>query len=279
VSLVWSVLIVLGATGIAIAAILLVRRRAPEGGYFADGDRAAGVFGVIATGFSVLLGLIVFLAFSSYDQSRTGAETEAMAVRLQYETAQFMPPSVRTDLSNELQCYALYVIHTEWPRLEARTEADDSISPWSITMAQTLQGVEPRSYSAQVAYDKWQDRTADREEARRDRIHGAVGVIPGMLWVVLLFIAGTIFGFMMLFADSAERKLAQAVQVGSVVAVLASMLVLINFLDHAFTSGYGGLRPVAMERTLGVLNQERTIANNSAPLPCDATGTPTGAAA
>jgi hypothetical protein len=78
---------------------------------------------------------------------------------------------------------------------------------------------------------------------------------------------------MMLFADSAERKLAQAVQVGSVVAVLASMLVLINFLDHAFTSGYGGLRPVAMERTLGVLNQERTIADNRTPLPCDATGT------
>ena len=32
------------------------------------------VFGVLATGFSVLLGFIVFLAFESYDQSRSGAE-------------------------------------------------------------------------------------------------------------------------------------------------------------------------------------------------------------
>jgi hypothetical protein len=45
-----------------------------------DGDRAAGVFGVLATGFAVLLGFIVFLSFTSYDQSRTGAETEARMV-------------------------------------------------------------------------------------------------------------------------------------------------------------------------------------------------------
>ena len=69
-----------GGSRCAAAVMLLVRRRAPEGSYFADGDRAAGVFGVIATGFAVLLGLIVFLAFESYDQSRSGAEAEARLV-------------------------------------------------------------------------------------------------------------------------------------------------------------------------------------------------------
>ncbi|HEX5878737.1 MAG TPA: hypothetical protein VF468_10500, partial [Actinomycetota bacterium] len=44
---------------VAVAAMLLVRRRAPEGSFFNDGDRASGVFGVLATGFSLLLGLIV----------------------------------------------------------------------------------------------------------------------------------------------------------------------------------------------------------------------------
>src|SRR3954447_908901 len=107
-SLAVAMLVTAAAAGFAVSAILLVRRRAPEGGYFADGDRAAGVFGVIATGFSVLLGLIVFLAFSSYDQSRTGAEAEAMAVRLQYETAEFLPTSVRAELGGELECYARY---------------------------------------------------------------------------------------------------------------------------------------------------------------------------
>ena len=89
----WGSLLTLGVAAAAIAAMLLVRRRAPEGGYFADGDRAAGVFGVLATGFSVLLGFIVFLAFTSYDESRSGAETEALMVAQQVETAQFFPAS------------------------------------------------------------------------------------------------------------------------------------------------------------------------------------------
>ena len=62
-----AIAIVMVVAGLAIGAMLLVRRSAPDGSYFHDGDRAAGVFGVLATGFSVLLGFVVFLAFASYD--------------------------------------------------------------------------------------------------------------------------------------------------------------------------------------------------------------------
>jgi hypothetical protein len=75
-----AALIIVGASGIMVAAMLLVRRRAPEGGYFADGDRAAGIFGVLSTGFALLLGFVVFLAFTKYDDSRAGAEAEALLV-------------------------------------------------------------------------------------------------------------------------------------------------------------------------------------------------------
>src|SRR4029450_7430888 len=70
-------LVVFTASAGMIAAILGVRRRAPEGGYFKDGDRASGVFGVLATGFALLLGFVIFLAFTKYDESRAGAEGEA----------------------------------------------------------------------------------------------------------------------------------------------------------------------------------------------------------
>ena len=76
-------------TALAITVMLFVRRRAPEGSYFTDGDRASGVFGVLASGFAILLGFIIFLAFTSYDQSRAGAEPEAVIVAQQVETAQF----------------------------------------------------------------------------------------------------------------------------------------------------------------------------------------------
>jgi hypothetical protein len=40
---------------VAVAAKLLVRRRAPLGGFFSDSSRAAGTFGVIGTMFAVVL--------------------------------------------------------------------------------------------------------------------------------------------------------------------------------------------------------------------------------
>ena len=93
-NIVWAALVVVAATAVAVAAMLSVRRRAPEGSYFADSDRAAGIFGVIATGFSVLLGFLIFLGFESYDASRAGAETEALTVGQQIQTAQFLPSAV-----------------------------------------------------------------------------------------------------------------------------------------------------------------------------------------
>jgi hypothetical protein len=272
----WAALIVAVAVGLAVPIMLLVRRRAPEGSFFADGDRAAGVFGVLATGFSVLLGLVVFLAFTSYDQSRSGAETEAILIVQQFETAQFFPVEVRGRLGDELVCYARSVVHQEWPRLRAGTQGD-RFNSWGLAMFRTLKATTPKTIPEQEAYDKWLDRRADREIARSDRIHGAVGVIPGPLWLVLFFISGAIFVFMLFFADSGERAVAQAVLVGSVVAVITVTLLLIRFLDNPFRAGHGSLQPVAMERALRQLDQERRLVGRNGPLPCNRLGAPIGA--
>src|SRR5260370_25213103 len=112
-NLVWGFLITLAATAVAVSAMLFVRRRAPEGSYFKDGDRASGVFGVLATGFSVLLGFIIFLSFTSYDQSRSGAEQEALVVTQQVENAQFFPAPAAGTLTGELVCYGRSVVNGE----------------------------------------------------------------------------------------------------------------------------------------------------------------------
>ena len=52
------------------------------------------------------------------------------------------------------------------------------------------------------------------------------------------------------------------------------MLLLLNVLDNPFHAGIGGLRPVAMERTLEIIDQELTIAGADTPPPCDTGGNP-----
>ena len=272
-NVVWATLIIAGGCAVAVTAMLLVRRRAPEGGFFEDVDRAAGVFGVLATGFSVLLGFIVFLGFESYDQSRSGAEQEALVLVQQVENAQFFGQPSRGALTGELVCYGRSVINGEWDRMRAGTQGD-ALNPWGVRMFRTLQTVRPQTNTQQSAYDKWLDQTSAREEARQDRIHGAVGVIPTTLWIVLFFIAGVIFVFMLFFADSGERAVVQGMLIGSVVGVISALMLLLYGLNEPFHGGVGGLQPVAMERSLRMIDDALGSVGAKVRLPCDALGEP-----
>ena len=53
-----------------------------------------------------------------------------------------------------------------------------SINPWGLSMFRTLQTIEPATAAEQSAYDAWLAQTSAREEARRDRLHAAEGVVP-----------------------------------------------------------------------------------------------------
>lgn len=271
-SLLWAGLIVILAASVTISAMLFVRRTAPKGSYFADGDRAAGVFGVIATGFAVMLGFVIFLAFESYDTSRSGAEAEAQVVGQQFQTAQFMPAAARKPLSDALVCYARNVVYTEWPQLRSG-DAANLINPWSVALFKAMVNVEPKLASEQAAYGKWLDQQTDRQTARSDRTHGAEGVIPVPLWIVLFLSAGVIFVFMLFFADSGERAFVQATMMGGVTVVISAMLLLLWFLDNPYHSGVGGLPPTAMERTLAGLDAQSRIVGIRAGDGCDAHGT------
>jgi hypothetical protein len=267
-----SIGILIAVNAATIAAMLLVRRGAPEGSRFADGDRASGVFGVLAGGFAIFAGFIIFLAFTSYDQSRTGGETEALSVRQQFETAQFLPASVRGRLSGELVCYGRSVVHQEWPQMEDG-EGGDTINPWTVALFRTLELANPESPSEQAAYSKWLDQTSDREQARQDRLHGAEGIIPTSIWLVLFLVAGVVFAFMLFFADSGEGAGAQAMLMGSAATVIVLTLLAINALDNPHGSALGRIKPVAMERSLKILDRERAVVDDTASLPCDAQGT------
>jgi hypothetical protein len=269
--LLWIIIILLAVNAATIGAMLLVRRRAPEGSYFKDGDRASGVFGVLAGGFAIFAGFIIFLAFTTYDQSRSGGEAEALTVIQQFETAQLMPPAMRDRLTGEIVCYGRSVVHQEWPQMEDG-RGGDTINPWSIALFRSLRLVDPKAASEQSAYDKWLDQTSDREEGRRDRLHGAEGIIPTSIWLVLSVIAGVVFAFMLFFADSGEGVGAQAMLMGSATTVIVLTLAAINALDNPYREGVGQIKPVAMERSLRILDSARAVLNVTAPVPCNARG-------
>ena len=273
-NILFGFLLIAVVCGIAVAGMLAMRRRAPEGGFVADGDRAAGVFGVIATGFSVLLGFLIFLAFESYDASRTGAETEALTVAQQVETAQLLPPCVQRrphrrarllrPLGRQRRVGADGGRHARRAAQPVgRRRCSGPCRGWTLETPVEESG-----------YDQWLEQTSTRQLARQDRIHGAAGVMPTPLWIALFFISLIVLGFILTFADSGERAVVQGLYMGGTLATIMAMLLLLNFLDDPVRSGVGGLQPTAMERSLVIMDEALDAVGIEVTLPCDEDGRP-----
>jgi hypothetical protein len=64
--------------------------------------------------------------------------------------------------------------------------------------------------------------------------------------------------------------------IGSVVSVLTVLLLLLNGLDNPFHSGVGGLKPVAMNRSLRMIDEALGSVGVRVQVPCDALGRPAG---
>ena len=190
----------------------------------------------------------------------------------QVENAQFFPRPAAAQLDRRAVCYGRSVANGEWDRMRAGTQGD-AINPWGVRLFRTLRRCSLKTASSSPRTTSGSNRPRRARRRRPDRIHGAVGVIPTPLWIVLFFIAGVIFVFMLFFADRGERAVVQGMLIGSVVSVMAVLLLLLNGLDNPFQSGRrrpeaGRDGAVAADHRRGARRGREQV-----QLPCNAAGT------
>ena len=149
----------------------------------------------------------------------------------------------------------------------------DGLNPWAVAMFHSIRAANATTSAQQSAFDKWLDQTSDREAARRDRIHGAAGIMPTSLWIVLLLTGGVLFVYMLFFADSAEMRRSQAMLIGSATTVVVVTMLVIYALNNPYRPGMGNIEPTAMERTLVILDEARAAVGDETQVPCAADGT------
>jgi hypothetical protein len=61
---------------------------------------------------------------------------------------------------------------------------------------------------------------------------------------------------------------------GSVVSVMVALLLLLQALDNPFSGGVGGLKPVAMQRSLRMVDEALGAVGVKVQYPCDVVGKP-----
>ena len=189
-NVVWGFVIIVAVTAVAVAAMLLVRRTRARGQLLRG--RRPRVGRVRRAGDGVL-GAARVHRLPRLHELRPVAQrrrAEALIVVQQVETAQFFPRPAAAELTGELVCYARSVVNGEWDRMRDGTHGrrDQPVGRRDVPHAADGRAEDGRASSPPTTSGSIRRRT--REEARLDRIHGAVGVIPTPLWIVLFFIAG-----------------------------------------------------------------------------------------
>ncbi len=161
--------------GIIVVATLLVgvvtffyrRHIAPEGGVFSGIESADGIFGVVGTGFAVLLGFVIFASFGSYQAARDYTGEEAVAVRQLATTAGYFDAENRDQLRKELVCYSRTVVHDEWALMAEDRESAARRGLAARDRRDRPGHASPAPTATRAALEHWLDQGEARQDARR----------------------------------------------------------------------------------------------------------------
>ena len=271
-------LIVMAASVIGVAALSIglpwLGRRSPWNERFAGEVRAHDeAFEFLGTAYAVLLAFVVVQAYTSYDDAKSGAEVEAEAVLQLSRTAEAFDPSQLERLEGVLVCYGRAVIHHAWPAMEQQM-ASPVVNDWGTRFRQEALRSQLHSFVQRASFRQLLQEQDQRIEGRRNRLAEAIRVVPSPLWLVLALGAFLTIGWVVLASSARGSFLVQAAVVASVAAMVASVLLLVWFLDHPFGDHSGAIAPTEMEHALETIAEEEDDQGIDVAPPCTSAGDP-----
>lgn len=260
----WLVaLVILGAAVLGAAGMLIVRRRAPES-LFKDPIPMAAVYTVVGTAYMVIVAFVFFVAFESYGGAKSDAEEEATATLAMFHAALLFDSPVRERLQAQVVCYAREVIADEWPAMR-KGKTSDVVDARVRALEEAGAGIALEGEKQLAAYEHWFSVNEERRKGRQGRIGQASGLVPDVLWLILIVGALVVIVGVGFFADGRESRLTQAAMMVAVVGIVVSGLLMVRFLDKPYENKSGSIKPAAMK---SALMQMQTEHQRRSPLPC-----------
>ncbi len=270
-----SVVFILVCTALAIGMFIVIRRYfAPPGGYYHDAEVASGIFGVVGTGYAVVIGFVIFSVFGSYDAARINVAQEAVSMRQLASTAAYFDVKDTQALRGELICYGRAVVNDEWPAMQESREST-LVTGWVGRLDATTQAMDVESTKKSAALQNWFQQSKDRQEGRRGRIAESAPFVPAFVWTLLVVLLVVVLFYQCLFAEPRRPLFAQAVGVGAMAVTLVSALTLVWMLDRPFNDRGAMLSSARIQAV--VLDMEQGYAFPASTIPCTPQGQPTSA--
>ena len=258
------------AVGVAVMIGLLwiVRTMEPATGLTRDTNRSFALYGMVSTAFAVLLAFVVLVAFQSFNEGKSGAESEAVSVVALFRTAAFFDRRARETLQAEIACYARAAV-AEWPSMRDGGQSR-LVDIWVARMQRTSSQLPLDSPTAEAAFTRFLEEEDERTHGRRERLAEGRPVVSTPVWFTLALGALAVLLPALLFADRRELFLVQGSLLAAMATIVVAGLVLVWFLDHPYEDSSGSIKPVEMQRSIATIDAE----SPALPTLCSPSGEP-----
>lgn len=240
-----AILLVVIPTIIACCGLILVRRHVGLERLTTNNEVAGFKFAVVGVIYAVLMAFAIVVVWQRYTDAELAVVSEAGAAATLYRLAAGPEPEAR-ELRRALAAYLTLAIEVEWPQMAHEEESAEANRGLDVLYAAALHMGQTALRPPAVLLPIF-NQIDLITEARRSRLHLAIGIMPGVLWAALILGGGLTAGFTYFFGT---ENLKAQVMMSAILAIIVFMgLFVIVAIDHPFT-GPVHIDPGPLQRVL-----------------------------
>ena len=219
-------------TFLAMIAPVIVRRRFGIERLLVNNEVAGHYFAVVGTIYAVLLAFATIATWEKFNDAENATAQEIGALSALYRMSGGLGDEARDLVRSRLATYITTVVHDEWPAMARGSfsvSAHSALTDLYAAYANYNPGTERESVILSASFDQLDHITQERYE----RLVLARGIIPGVLWVVLVSGAVLTTGFTLFFGS--KSLWAQSLMTGLLSALIMLTLLVAVSLNFPFT--------------------------------------------
>jgi hypothetical protein len=151
----------------------------------AQNDLIGWQLSVLGTTYAVVLGFMLYTAWTGFQDAELNVELEASSLRNIFRLAEGLPQPQRASLETLAKEYADAVVEQDWPVM-ARAQIPEQTHEINERMWRTLMSVKTASASENTAEDHALSELSSLTQHRRTRLLQSVSRLPIIFWGVLI---------------------------------------------------------------------------------------------
>ena len=242
-------LIVAAAVLVAIAGVVIARRRVPYGLLQLNHNFTGVTYTIVGAVYGVYLAFTIVVVWQQFDHAEQDATSEAVHLSEVWRDVQVLPAPARTAVEKRLRDYADSVVQREWPSMAAGNGAD------AVT-AERYEDVWRELYAVRAEASGTGDAAFFNEAIlqmntigiqRRVRLLSSASALPSIMWILLVGGGVVTVGFTYLIG--APHAWVQGSVTAALTGLVVFSLLLVAALQHPF-SGDISVKPVAYQGVL-----------------------------